>query len=382
MKKTFYFALVTATLFEVLNVFFIMPMPGSQEMASIKIAYFLYSWRWIFRIGLLGMALGAFFFSHWQYKWIPLISLAVWAGVTFMFNFKMSADRMFYQPEKLSMKPAAENKVDSSRLIIGIADGEHAKAYPIQFIGYHHQVKDSLGDKPVMITYCTVCRTGRVFEPLVEGQQEEFRLVGMDHFNAMFEDKNTRSWWRQVNGEAIAGKKKGSFLPEIPSSQMTLAQWLKFYPHSLIMQPDSAFTETYDRMKNFETGKSKGSLTRRDSLSWQNKSWVVGIEIGGNSKAFDWNCLQNDRLIQDKIGSISILLVLATDSVSFFAYQLPSDTFLFDLREDTLFHQNIKYNLKGQALPPATAVQNLQRINAYQEFWHSWRTFHPLTTQN
>jgi hypothetical protein len=39
----------------------------------------------------------------------------------------------------------------------------------------------------------------------------------MDHFNAMFEDSQTKSWWRQVNGEAIAGPLKGKTLPEIPS---------------------------------------------------------------------------------------------------------------------------------------------------------------------
>jgi hypothetical protein len=65
-----------------------------------------------------------------------------------------------------------------------------------------------------MITYCTVCRTGRVFEPVVNGKFEKFRLVGMDHFNAMFEDVTTKSWWRQVTGEAITGKLKGQQLPK------------------------------------------------------------------------------------------------------------------------------------------------------------------------
>jgi hypothetical protein len=49
-----------------------------------------------------------------------------------------------------------------------------------------------------------------VFSPVVDGRSETFRLVGMDHFNAMFEDASTHSWWRQANGEAIAGPSKGS----------------------------------------------------------------------------------------------------------------------------------------------------------------------------
>ncbi|MFX5562960.1 DUF3179 domain-containing (seleno)protein, partial [Acinetobacter baumannii] len=64
-------------------------------------------------------------------------------------------------------------------------------AYPIQFIGYHHQVVDTVGGEPIIATYCTVCRTGRIFSSTVDGVPEKFRLVGMDHFNAMFEDART-----------------------------------------------------------------------------------------------------------------------------------------------------------------------------------------------
>ena len=49
MKKLFYLGLVLLVLFEIANVYFIMPMPGSQRMTSIDFAYRLYSWRWLFR---------------------------------------------------------------------------------------------------------------------------------------------------------------------------------------------------------------------------------------------------------------------------------------------------------------------------------------------
>ena len=105
-----------------------------------------------------------------------------------------------------------------------------ARAYPVQFIGYHHQVRDTVGGTPVLVSFCTVCRTGRVFSPLVDRHEETFRLVGMDHFNAMFEDRTTGTWWRQANGEAIAGPKKGAKLAEIPTEQVTLGTWLALHP--------------------------------------------------------------------------------------------------------------------------------------------------------
>ena len=42
MKKIFYIGVLGFGLFEILNVYFIMPMPGSQQMNSIDLAYFLH----------------------------------------------------------------------------------------------------------------------------------------------------------------------------------------------------------------------------------------------------------------------------------------------------------------------------------------------------
>ena len=226
MKKYFWLGLIGLLLFEIANVYFIMPMPGSQQMNSIDLAYFLYKWRWIFRGLFAAMIFIGLFRSQWKRKWLLFFPIAIVAAVIYMTNFVMAADHMFYQPKKVLMVSSSENKVDSNRLVIGVANNGETKAYPIQFLGYHHQVQDTVGGKPMIITYCTVCRTGRVYEPLVNGKPEKFRLVGMDHFNAMFEDETTKSWWRQVSGEAITGKLKGQQLPEVLSTQTSLADWL------------------------------------------------------------------------------------------------------------------------------------------------------------
>ena len=58
----------------------------------------------------------------------------------------------------------------------------------------------------------------------------------------LLEDVRTGSWWRQANGEAVAGPLKGTMMEELPSRQVSLRQWLQLYPHSLVMQADSTFT--------------------------------------------------------------------------------------------------------------------------------------------
>jgi hypothetical protein len=375
MKKYFWFGIIGLVLFEIANVYFIMPMPGSQQMNSIDLAYFLHKWRWIFRGLFAAMMFLGLFRAQWKRKWPLAIPILILAAVIYMANFVMAADHMFYQPKKKLLVNAAENKVDSNRLVIGVVNNGEAKAYPIQFLGYHHQVQDTIGGKPVIVTYCTVCRTGRVFEPSVNGKYEKFRLVGMDHFNALFEDATTKSWWRQVNGEAITGKLKGEQLPEVHSIQTSLSQWLSLNPNSLIMQADPAFLKSYDSTFKFESGTSKSKLTGTDSLSWKDKSWVIGIKAGNKSKAYDWNHLKKERMIQDTIGNTSVLLVLAKDDKSFFAFEKPASSTI-SMINDTILLNNKKLRIDGKGID---TILSLKPLYASQEFWHSWRTFNPGT---
>lgn len=379
-KILFYLGLIGFILFEVANVYFIMPMPGSQRMESLDAAYFLHQWRWAFRaIFGAAMVLGASSAFHAS-KWAVLLGIAVLAVVIYMFNFEMAAEKMFYQPKMLRMADTAANKVGLEKLVLGVEKNGQAKAYPIQFLGYHHQVRDTLGGEPVMVTYCTVCRTGRVFSPKVEGKNETFRLVGMDHFNAMFEDVTTQSWWRQVTGEAVAGPMKGAQLPELLTTQTSLQEWLALYPHSLVMQADSTFAEEYADMETYDTGLGRGKLTGTDTLSWKDKSWVVGIQLGKKtSKAFDWNRLKTERIINDNVGEQPVVLALAADDKSFFAFERPDAATIFSIKNDTLFIGEKSWNLLGRATDPLH--QDLKKITAYQEFWHSWSTFHPHTTR-
>lgn len=373
MKKYFLFFLLLAILFEVANVYFIMPMPGSQKMNSINLAYFLYSYRWVFRItiGLL-LAISTFQSIKGKFKLLKLIGLLIFAAVVYLFNFKMNADAMFRKLNNPVFSKSEQNKIGLDRIVLGFKNTNEAAAYPIQFLGYHHQVRDVVGGQEVMVTYCTVCRTGRVYKPMVNGKSTQFRLVGMDHFNAMFEDEETKSWWRQSTGECVAGKLKGQKLEELPFVQVSLGDWLMENAQSKILQSSKEFEQIYKGMDLYESGKNKSTLTGTDTASWKDKSWVLGIENNGKTKAYDWNLIANKLLLQDK----EIMLVMSKNKSSFYAFNNIKTE--FKLSGDTLIDvSKNKFLITGISLSPN--IPNLNRINIYQEFWHSWKTFHPNT---
>jgi hypothetical protein len=378
---------------EILRVYFIMPFPGSQQQTSLQFAYWLgKNIVWI-RI-LLWAALAYPLLSTWQSsrrttRYILGGSLAIYAIVFYLVNFRFLADKMFYQPRTKIMQGVENNSIATDKLVLGLFINGDARAYPIQLIGYHHQVRDTVGGESVLVTYCTVCRTGRIYSSQVNGKNEQFRLVGMDHFNALFEDATTKSWWRQVNGEAVAGPLTGQQLREIPSKQMTLAAWLRQYPSSTILQPDTIFREQYDELKAFDKGTVTSKLEKRDSLSWQRKSWVVGIKTNNAAKAIDWNELVKKRVIEDSLPNLHFLLVLDDDSTSFYCYNrnILGTTLRFEAKQEAkqwmLSDTNTGsiWNLLGKCISGKYQGTQLSQTPAYQEFWHSWQTFQPNTTK-
>ncbi|AEV97707.1 hypothetical protein A4D02_16305 [Niastella koreensis] len=376
MKKLFWLGCIALLLFEVAAIYFIMPMPGSQRMNSIDTAYFLYRWRWGFRCLFGVMIIIGLVRGSWRRKWALAVPIIILAAVIYMANYKMAADAMFKQPQNILFAGTAENKVDRDRLVIGVTINGESKAYPIRFLGYHHHVQDVVGGKPILVTYCTVCRTGRVYEPVMNGKKETFRLVGMDHFNAMLEDAGSKSWWQQATGKAVAGKLKGQQLPEVLSTQTSMAKWLELHPDSKIMQADPVFITSYDSTLKYESGASKSKLTGTDSLSWKDKSWVIGIKTATGQKAYDWNLLKKERIIHDNVDGTFLAVVLASDNRSFFAFGLPSANAHLLLKNDTLLLNNKHFRIDGTGIDTSYSLQPLQ---AYQEFWHSWRTFNPQT---
>lgn len=78
--------------------------------------------------------------------------------------------------------------------------------------------------------------------------------------------------------------------------------------------------------------------------------------------------------MNDEVGGVPIVLVLAADNASFFAFERPDAQTRFSLHCDLLIAPGQAYALNGRGASGA-----LKPLNASQEFWHSWRTFQPGT---
>ncbi len=193
----------------ILHAYCLMPFPGSQNLETMTFAYYLEKLLVPARIigGLLLILPVAEAVMHGTLRRrIWLVVLTIFCGaITWGTDYFITAERMFREPEKLVFATVALNKIPLDMIVVGVEHNGAAHAYPIDFIGYHHKVLDSVGGMPVLVTYCTMCRTARVFSPVVGGHLQHFRLVGARHWNAIVEDEETGTWWYQLSDTSSDG---------------------------------------------------------------------------------------------------------------------------------------------------------------------------------
>lgn len=359
-----------------------MPFPGSQNGTALDISFFFHSYIWFFRIGGLLLLIPFLFKQFPKIKWwakiLFLLPMILYGWFYYICNFDFIANKMFSVIGKKQMTSTLDNKVNYSKLIIGVSLNSESRAYPIEIMGYHHQIMDTVGGIPIIATYCTVCRTGRIYKSTLAGKNETFRLVGMDQFNAMFEDETTGSWWQQATGVCVKGSQKGKKMEELFSSQMTLGEWVKQYPNTKILQADNDFQKNYTDLKGFDDGTIKSSLEGRNTDSWKEKSWIIGIPLDNGSLAIDWNDLQKLKCIQTN-GFVALML---NDNANFFVYSNKLENELLEFNYDVDRQQlidvktNSVFNYNGICIDGSLKNKRLKPKPAYQEFWHSWQTFH------
>ena len=379
MKKIFFISVLCFLLLELVINYLLMPYPGSQSFSCLTFLFYLFSIKIYLEIVLVILILWSLITLLKKEKSVlPSILILVCCFVYYWTNFKNTAEYRFKEPTTLMFHSADKIKQSDKLIVIGVeVDGE-SKAYPQPYIMYHHKIIDTIGSKIIMATYCGICQTGRIYEPYIDNQFTRFRLVGIQHGNAVFEDVPTKSWWSQETGICIAGKLKGKVLKELKSQTMTLSKWTELHPNTKVMLAEPILSIRYSNFEVYEENSKSNPKIFNTSTDWKPRTFIVGIAIDQFSKAYEWVELKKNRLILDQIDTTKIILMLSTDMKSFVAFE-NSRFNQIKLNEDTLFIDNTPYNMNGINL--RNNKNELISLKAYREFWFSWKYANPLTLQ-
>ena len=351
---------------------------------QLHLAHFMWSHIVTIRIVLVVILIGLFWsMTAEERSSIVIFSLligAAWGFVYWFFNHFWVGKKKFLPLTHPKFVTAADNEVDPSVQVVGIEWQGHKKAFPVSMMFYHHQIPERIGDLPIWVTYCGLCRSGRVYKTLVGGQVLDFSLVGAITYNATFKDNQTGSWWRQETGECVKGPHAGKELEDLPMEQMSLENWLEKHPDTEILQYEPKFKGRYNfitSLMNYEASLPGWHMQETPAL-------VIGVEVGAQARAYDWNELKKKRMVMDSLADSDLLVVSSEDGSSAFVYdrQVNGEALEFELDGDELTDRTTgsRWDILGRCIAGTLQGNQLAGVQNYQQFVRSWATFHPHTT--
>lgn len=122
------------------------------------------------------------------------------------------------------------------------------RAYPLRVLTWHEIVNDTVGGRPVAVTYCPLCNSAIVFDRAVKGMPTTFGTTGMlRNSDLVMYDRATQSWWQQFTGEAIVGERTGTALDMVPSRVVAFAAFRDEAPEGRVLVPPAGSIRAYGR---------------------------------------------------------------------------------------------------------------------------------------
>jgi hypothetical protein len=132
--------------------------------------------------------------------------------------------------------------------VIVLAEGETARAYPLQILIWHEIVNDTFAGRPVVVTFCPLCNTSLVFERRAGGRELTFGTSGnLRYSDLVMWDRQTESFWQQATGEAIVGELTGTWLERVPSAVLSYEEFKRAHPHGTVLSREGALAETREK---------------------------------------------------------------------------------------------------------------------------------------
>ncbi len=232
--------------------------------------------------------------------------------------------------------------------ILGLSQGGDAKAYPIKILNWHEIVNDTIGGKPVVVTYCPLCGTGIGFEAAVQGRPHTFGVSGLLYqSDLLMYDHRTESLWSQIAMEAVAGPLTGAKLKPVFLAHTTWEEWRAGHPTTLVLFTTTGYFRNYDRDPYLGYAQSAELMfdTRHFDPRYHPKEWVLGIEVKGAFKAYPFAELKKVK------GPLT----------------------------DQINGQKVRILFNPRALSASVSDADGKPIPSVMAFWFAWYAFHPET---
>jgi len=150
------------------------------------------------------------------------------------------------EPSFISLNEAKKIEKDDRQGVV-VTVGNTTRFYPYSILVWHEIVNDIIEDTPVIVTFCPLCGSAIVFNPIVDGEKRTFGVSGkLWESNLLMYDKTNESLWSQILGKAVVGDDTGKSLEILPSQLITFKEFANKYPNGEVLSRNTGEKRNYD----------------------------------------------------------------------------------------------------------------------------------------
>ena len=275
---------------------------------------------------------------------------------------------------------------------------DDVRFFPLRIMTFHEIVNDTIDGRPVVVTFCPLCNTAVVFDPIVGGDVLRFGVSGLLRFSDLVMwDATTETLWQQITGEAIVGELAGTQLELLPSAVVGWDEFRASFPDGQVLSRQTGFGRNYGT--NPYVGYSSSSRPFLFDGEVDDRfpalERVVGVTVGDADKAFPFSVIAGPRVVNDTVADVPVAIFWggdtadALDTVTIaegraigtgiaFDRRVGGDVLTFTANGDDTFtdaETGSTWNLLGRASDGPLAGEQLDTVVHRNDFWFAWAAF-------
>ena len=303
----------------------------------------------------------------------------------------------------LFVPPAeAAEWLDPREPVISVVDGGDARAYPLQILIYHEIVNDTVGGKPMAVTFCPLCNASIVFDRRINGRVLDFGTTGLlRKSDLVMYDRQTESWWQQFTGTAIVGELNGMELLQIPSAIVAFKDFADRYPEGKVLSRKTGHFRPYGRnpYRGYDRIGNVPFLLQDptdDRLPAMER--VIGVSQANAHRVYPFSAFRDQAVINDSFAGVPVAVFSKEGTLSALdqgdiksSRSIPSATAYRRELGDRILHFEVRngvihdretgsqWNLFGEAVGGILRGNQLTPLPGGVHFAFAWLAFRPET---
>lgn len=309
----------------------------------------------------------------------PLLLMGLGVFLSYRLHQETAFRAVDYPPMAVDI---ASLPMDDDMQLAVIEYGGVSKAYPLDYVIHHHIINDRFGDRIVALSYCAMCRSIIPFDVTDIGP---LFVASFKNANMIVADRKTRTFFQQASFESIIGKLHPHTLSMIPYQILPWSELKRLTPLPQVVSVSERDLRAFELpipgvwKRIISSDVTPGLPASQRDKRFPPRTRVVGIidPIARPSLVFIKNELLQQGLVVNR--DLDITLVAFDNTVLAFKNRLQDKSVELSLGPDKSLIDSVTntvWDIRGK-YKSGELKTSLQAVALSDEYWFSWKHFHP-----